>query len=178
MVAFATGSLLLCGIIAVFVVGVWETPYDTTDSVGRTMGFNDRFSWEHYGIIFSNFNFWRLMTLDYTYTWLLLLAHAVGLRILLSSDGERLIRLQWFFGVQALFFPIGLYGVFFLPYILRMMVGGALDREGVVDVPFIAFSAQGIWLFASFAIFFVIRRQAAAGLLNVDLRERASTTGY
>jgi hypothetical protein len=36
--------------------GVGATPYDTVDSMGRTMGFNDHFSHEHYRIIVGNMN--------------------------------------------------------------------------------------------------------------------------
>ena len=34
--------------------GVRATPYETADSEGRTMGFNDQFSTEHYRIVLGN----------------------------------------------------------------------------------------------------------------------------
>ena len=45
--------------------GLGNTPWDTVDSRGRTMGFNDVFSLEHYTIILSNFSISELFDLEY-----------------------------------------------------------------------------------------------------------------
>ena len=47
-------SLAISLLVFALRVGIDATPYETTDSAGRAMGFNDEFSHEHYRIIIGN----------------------------------------------------------------------------------------------------------------------------
>src|SRR5690349_10199705 len=75
--------VLMCAMI--LRVGIGATPYTTTDSLGRPMGFNDPLHLEHYGIIVCNFNPAELFKFEHTYEWVLFVAEIVGAGILLSS---------------------------------------------------------------------------------------------
>src|SRR4051812_45035368 len=58
-------SFAVCVLIIVATAGIWNTPYETADSTGRRMGFNDPLSPEHYRIAFSNFRFSTLLAPAY-----------------------------------------------------------------------------------------------------------------
>lgn len=75
-------SLLLCGGILTLEMGLSRTPYETTDSLGRRMGFNDPFSLEHYGIMLTHFHPKTMFRSEAIYTWVLLLAHVFGFVVL------------------------------------------------------------------------------------------------
>jgi hypothetical protein len=64
LVGVVSASLLVSIATLVLDVGLRDTPYETKDSVGRTMGFNDPLSREHYGIIIRNFSFSRFRNLS------------------------------------------------------------------------------------------------------------------
>jgi hypothetical protein len=49
-------SFLVFAFAVVLRVGLGSTPYDTTDSAGRPMGFNDPLHAEHYLIMVRNFH--------------------------------------------------------------------------------------------------------------------------
>ena len=44
---------------------------------------------------------------------------------------------MWFL-FQPLVFPIGIFGLFVLPFALRAILSGRLERERVIDIPFVA----------------------------------------
>lgn len=132
--------------VVAFRAGLDATPYETTDSAGREMGFNDTFSWEHYGIILQNCSV--LGTLDYMgpYEWLLLGCHALAIVLLLRVPDK-----PWtvgFFLAQPLLFPWGLPGqIVLFAYLWGTVSGtGSHDREGFIDIPFIPLIAHSFWL--------------------------------
>jgi hypothetical protein len=64
-------SFMVFAFAVVLRVGIGATPYDTTDSVGRPMGFNDPLHAEHYVIMLRNFSPTELLKLEYGYEWVL-----------------------------------------------------------------------------------------------------------
>ena len=138
-------------------VGLGATSYDTTDSVGRPMGFNDPLHGEHYVIMLRNFSPTELLKLEYGYEWILFAAHVLGAGILLASGrvGSRVCR--WFFLAQAAVFPIGFIALPFFPFIVAGFFTGRMDREGFVDIPFIVAVAHPVWVITSLVITFGLR---------------------
>jgi hypothetical protein len=151
-------SFILSSLVIVFVAGVWNTPFSVTDSAGRAMGFNDRFSPEHYASAFSGFIIQSLFNFDYAYSWLLLGMHGWGAWLILGQTKSDTRRIRQFFAAQAILFPVGWIGIFVLPWTLRSIFHGTLDREGVIDVPFIALTAHPIWLVTAMIIAFSLRK--------------------
>ncbi len=148
----------LCFVFALAVValdaGVRATPYETSDSQGRTMGFNDRFSAEHYRIVTGNIRPGQILQPRYFYEWILLAMIAVGIWRLMSDGigGTRATR--WFFFGQSVLFIIGWLSLGFLqwPRMVVALLRCTLDREDFVDVPFTWMMAQPPWVLVSFVI--------------------------
>ena len=138
-------------------VGLGATSYDTTDSVGRPMGFNDPLHAEHYVIMLRNFSPTDLLQLEYGYAWILFFAHVVGAGMLLSSRRVSARVCRWFFLAQAAVFPIGFLAMPFFPLIVAGFFTGRMDREGFVDIPFIVAVAHPVWVVVSLVICFGIR---------------------
>ena len=134
-------SLVFTFVVIGFRGGVAATPYDTMDSAGRTMGFNDHFSYEHYRIIVGNMNLGQMGT----HEWLLVAAHLVMIVLL------RLVRRKWWIIfsyalAQVLCFPWGVLGFVALPAYVLGCVTQSNDRESIVDMPFIKMEAGAVWL--------------------------------
>ena len=55
LILFVLGSFITCAILVMLRIGIGATPYETTDSLGRAMGFNDRLYPDHYFIMLANF---------------------------------------------------------------------------------------------------------------------------
>jgi len=147
-------SFAVFATVVVLRVGIGATPYETTDSAGRAMGFNDPLNAEHYRIMAGNFRATALLDAGYLYEWILLAAHGLGAFFLLSAKvGPRFTR--WFFALQAVVFPIGVPCLLFLPMFL--LGPGPLDRESFIDIPFIIFVAQPVWIAASLIIVLTLR---------------------
>ncbi len=159
-------SFALCSFVIVVVAGLWNTPFSTADSAGRTMGFNDQLSPEHYGIIVSNFRVQTLMDLDYLYTWFLLAMHGWGAWLIVRQPNGNLCGLRRFFVVQGLLFPVGWIGFFVLPWTLRSVAEGRLDREGIIDIPFIAITAHPVWIATAMLIAFGLLRTSSRSLVS------------
>jgi hypothetical protein len=138
-------------------VGLGATPYDTTDSVGRPMGFNDPLHAEHYVIMLRNFSPTELLKLEYGYVWILFAAHVLGAGILLSSGRVSSRVCRWFFLAQAALFPVGFLALPFFPFLVASFFTGRMDREGFVDIPFILAIAHPVWVVTSLAITFGLR---------------------
>ncbi len=151
--AFIVLSFILCAFIVAADVGIWNTPYETTDTAGRTMGFNDPLSMEHCRIILSNFRIRKFCELNYAYSWLLLAMHGWGAWLLLKMDLSRPL-IRWFFALQGLIFPLGWLGFLAIAAMARSVLQGTFDRESMVDLPFIALTAHPIWIMAAIAISF------------------------
>ena len=146
LVALVVLSLFFGLSVIGFRAGLDATPYETTDSAGRQMGFNDTFSKEHYGIILSNCSV--LGTLYYMglYEWLFVGCHALAIVALVRwGDEPQVIA---FFLVQALVFPWGIPGqiVLFLTLWGAFSGTGGHDREAFVDIPYIPVMAHSFWL--------------------------------
>ncbi len=146
-------SFLLCTFVIIADVGIHNTPSETTDSAGRTMGFNDHLSAEHYRIILSHFRFDKLLAPSYAYSGLLLIMHGLGAWLIIRVDGPGLARIRWFFAMQGLLFPIGWLGFLLLPQTVSAIMNRTLDREGMTDIPFIAATAHPIWIATAIIIF-------------------------
>ena len=149
-------SFGLCSLIAAFVTGLWNTPFSTTDSLGRTMGFNDNLSFQHYAIALSNFSFSKFSSIDFLYTWVLLTAHVIGLGMLATKRDRKEIQTKLYFRIQLFLFPVGWIGMFVLPMLAAETANQSLDREGVIDIPFIALTAQPFWLICSVLVLVAI----------------------
>jgi hypothetical protein len=145
--------------------GVAATPYTATDSLGRTMGFNDVFSAEHYGIILRNADVrhtLQVLTEDdmRIQHWALIAAH-LAMLALLAKAGARTIR--WFLCVQPVFFFWGWFGFWVLPIaVYDLLWGHTSDREGFVDIPYVAIMSQGAWFLACGFIFWKLRPRRRA----------------
>ena len=150
-------SFVVCSLILALEIGLSLTPYETADSRGRTMGFNDPFTLEHYWIMLKHLRPEAMFQKMLGYSWVLLAAHLAGMAILAELRKPGRVRLRWFFAVQFLIFPLGFVGSFFFPFILWTIVRGNLDRESVVDLPLVMLIAQFIWLVMSGAAFFALR---------------------
>jgi len=147
---------------------IGRVPYDTKDSMGRTMGFNDPFSREHWGILLRAIDWqdYRLevQALDSGYFWLVVVMHLVAAGWILRGDPLRLRTPLVFLGAQILAFPGGLLGLVVLPPYVVEIMSGKLDREGIADVPFLAVTGHTVWLLtclASVLMIFIHQRRTA-----------------
>lgn len=140
--------------LTVLVVGIDVTPWETKDSQGRTMGFNDRFSPEHYRIALGNFHPAALFKWQYSYEWLLLAAQGVALWCLWSEPRSARRATRWFFLVQPAVFFIGTISLVFLmpPNLLADVLSFRADRETFIDIPFLELMAQAPWVIVSWTI--------------------------
>jgi hypothetical protein len=147
-------GILLASIVA-FILwltlahGINDTPFETTDSKGRKMGFNDRLSLEHYSIALRNVHVINLVKNVHLYDWFLAFAQLIGLILIAKRTPSRLRR--WFFAIQPLLFPWGMLMLPAAPWILYTIVTGSCDREFFTDFP-LALPAQGFWVIASIIV--------------------------
>jgi hypothetical protein len=156
LLIFASFGVLSAAVV--IRLGLGNTPYDATDSLGRTMGFNDPLYAEHYRIIVSNFRPSHLFAFRHFYEWLLLAAQIMGASLLLAraTTGARLTR--WYFVGQWLIFPLGGLFVVFAPLMMyQVLQGQPSDREGFVDIPFVMLVGQGSWLMIATIIAFAMK---------------------
>lgn len=139
--------------------GVSATSWNTQDSQGRTMGFNDVFSGEHYQIILSQAN-WRDMVKQLEpHDWGLVAAHII-LLMLLGTASARVIRL--FIWPQAALFWWGWFGFWMLPIAIADVLWlHTSDREGFIDIPYISILGQGAWFWACAFILWRLRQPSS-----------------
>jgi hypothetical protein len=153
-------SALLSVAVIVVLLGIRETPWDSTDSQGRPMGFNDPLSAEHFVIIARHFRAAQFLTLERAYEWLLLAMHPAGACLLLCGRRASLRLVRGFFAVQAIIFPLGLAFCWAAPLLLVSVFTMAECREGLTDIP-LTFSmgctAHSVWVFFSLFIVFALR---------------------
>lgn len=172
-------SVAICAAVLVLMVGLRNTPYDTQDSQGRPMGFNDQLSLEHYGIAARNFTIGRLLDRDYVYEWALIGMHLVGVVLLLSRRTLKSQGTFWFFALQPLLFLPAFLGVFQLPGILGAVLRGTVDREWIIDIPFAWCTAQPVWVATSILVAFLVRpavvRLPVLRLDFLELRTRSES---
>lgn len=148
-VVLVVASLVVTLLVVALDAGMTNTPWETVDSAGHAMGFNDRLSAEHYRIALSNFRFSTLGTWPYAYSDLLIMAQVLALFWLLRTPGSVRPGLRWFLGLQGLLFPLGWLTLVSLPRQIRDILGGAETREGFIDVPFVVVTAQPVWVAVS-----------------------------
>ena len=170
--------LISAGILAAaawFMGGLNSTPWETTDSAGGTMGFNDRFSGEHYAIILQNASLpaaldalGRTTEFDGNHLRLLLAAHVILLMMLSFASSKAVIR---FLAFQPLLFFWGWLGFWFLPLaVADVLLIHSSDREGFTDVPFLSILGQGAWYWACAATWWFLReRRSPANTVAVPL---------
>jgi O-antigen/teichoic acid export membrane protein len=72
--------------------------------------------------------------------------HGWGAWLLGHAERLNAARIRWFFAMQGLLFPMGWLGFLVLPWTVRSIINGTFDREGMIDIPFIAVTAQPIWI--------------------------------
>jgi len=131
-----------------FHAGLRATPYDTVDTAGNSMGFNDPFTAQHYRIIWQNASFSNTLNSMGLYEWGLIAVHAIGILLL-----ARRRPIRSFFIVQVLIFPLGFLGFIILFYQAKGYVTASpLDREFFVDIPYVKCTAHAIWLLAALTI--------------------------
>ena len=159
-------SFTLCALVTALEVGLVNTPYETVDRQGRSMGFNDPFSLEHYRIMLGNFGWHDLVDGEHDYSLLLLGAHLVGAVVVLLCCSRKWQWTRWYFALQGVLFPMGWIGLFFLPYNLWTISSGEVDRECTIDYPMVRMVMDPIWFVMACVVFFLIR----AELIRVSRR--------
>jgi hypothetical protein len=166
-------AALLASVLAIVLdVGLRNTPYETRDSVGRPMGFNDRLSAEHYGIVLKNFTFGRFAEWVYLYDWILLAMQIAGIALLLSRQPSARKAEFWFFAAQPLLFPLALLAVPMIWLMPKNFVEGHVCRQTITDIPFIACTAHPLWVLTAILIAVILRKDV---FREEWLRSRAST---
>jgi len=138
-------------------IGIGATSYDTTDSQGRPMGFNDPLTIEHYIIMIRNFDANALFRSEHAYEWLALAMHALGGTLLFYSARLGVRTVRWFFALQPLLFPMAFFGALASPFMILGLFTKGIDRESFVDIPFIWVMAHPVWGTSSILILFLLR---------------------
>lgn len=157
-VCFADVALSLA-----LVVGVEATPWTTTDSQGRAMGFNDPFSLEHYRIALGNIRPEKLFRAEVVYEEAVLVAILVGVWCL-GSEGRwaRAVR-EWYFFIQLLVFAPGVVGLLFWPGLMLDVISFQADREFFVDMPAGLILTVSPWVLLCVTICLVLHADASSG---------------
>lgn len=155
MIAASASIWIVC---FAFRIGLSGTPYDTMDSAGRTMGFNDRFSAEHYSIALLNFQILRSFELENLYDWALFTMH-VAAAILLHRFSRKPLPLLFFFAFQLALFPLSIVFLLYQPFYTYEIITLSATRESFIDVPFMLVMTQPPWLIVSGTITYLIFRR-------------------
>ena len=146
------GFLILTLVLA---AAVDATPSKTADSQGRLMGFNDRFSPEHYRIAAAHFRPWQVLQPQFMYEGLQGVMILAGAVLLARRNRIPPRLLRWYFLGQSAVFPLGWIATVFLIWQQTVLglVHATLTREDFIDVPFTWIVAQPPWVVGSFVIF-------------------------
>lgn len=160
--AVALLSMAIVWLWVALATGIEQMPSNTMDSDGRTMGFNDPLSVEHYGIILRSWSFYYLRGLGY-YDWLLLAMNGLGVGIVLSGRAGGKKARYFFLGQLAVFLPGALLGGMLAPYVLMGVMSGGLDRESFTDIPIASLPIQWVWVWAALLVFFFTRWREKEG---------------
>ena len=115
------------------------------------MGFNDRFSVEHYGIILGTMSARGTLGAMHVYEWVFVGMHGLALVFLAGvREAKWIVR---FCLLQPLVFPWGLIGIYALPlWVVDIAFYHTSDREAYVDAPFVPIIAHGLWLMMVFVL--------------------------
>lgn len=163
--AFAA-MILLCLLLFLSVVAfraaLGITPYELQDSQGRTMGFNDVFSREHYGFIFDRVSVSGTISYLNAYDWFFLATLLTGLWLVWKAQRRTLLIYHC---VQLFIFPLGYFGFVMLPMSCFELINDLAtnklprwDREGFIDVPFVPIVGHAPWLLCSILMILVLWR--------------------
>ena len=157
-----------CLFVMTFRDAVDATPYETTDSAGRTMGFNDRFSSEHFDILLRNCSLGRTLIGVNVYEVVLIVAQLTMIALLLSCRQAKWIAR--FALMQVLIFPWGVPGMLLLPdFIIDLFTRDVGDREGFVDIPFVPLTAHPMWILVSGSVaWWALRTESKSRSAPVD----------
>lgn len=150
--AFTLVSLLLSA-------GLSNTPYETQDSAGRRIGFNDPISAEHLGILLRNVRLHTLRTPEALYLELQLVLTAIVAWQLAGIRQGNWRRLRGLLIAQILVFPLGVIGWYSMPYFVRRLVAGTLDREDFTDGFVGLLPTQSFWVAIALTAFVVLGGQ-------------------
>jgi hypothetical protein len=148
-------SLLTLLFVAAFEGGFSATPDGTKDSSGAAIGFNNRLTAEHYGIIFGNATLNSSIRTLGVHGCFCVVAHVIGV-VLLLCCGELLSRLRTaFFLLQFVIFPTAVLGLVFGIDISHAVLTGQVDGETLGDGISLWWIAQVFWLAACGTVAFV-----------------------
>jgi hypothetical protein len=150
---FAT-MIILCLLqflcVVAFRAALERTPYELQDSQGRTMGFNDVFSREHYGFIYDRVSINGSISYLNAYDWFFIATLILGLWLLWKAQRKTLLIYSC---AQLVLFPVGFFGilmgVFTMFDSLKSPSSGFIphcDREFFIDIPFIPIAGHATWL--------------------------------
>ena len=132
-------SLAISLLVFALRVGIDATPSETTDSAGRAMGFNDKFSHEHYRIIIGNMSLIGIGV----YEGILVAVQLVMGGLLVFCRDER--RIASFALWQYVCFPWGVLGFLAWPSFVWGVFTESNDREVFVEMPFAQMLAGAVW---------------------------------
>jgi hypothetical protein len=158
--------MLVCLLLFLSVVGfraaLGRTTYELTDSMGRTMGFNDVFSREHYGFIFDRLSVDGAISYLNVYDWFFLATLLLGLWLVWKAQRKTLFIYSC---AQLLVFPFGFFGilmgVFTMFDSLKSSSSGFIprcDREFFIDIPFVPIAGHAPWLLCAMLMILVLWR--------------------
>ena len=150
-------SFAFSGFVIALVTGLEQTPDYAVDSAGRKMGFNDRLSHEHYVIALSNFRIHNILNPEHFYPLVLLGMQLWGAWLIFSSKANPQRTRRFFLG-QGLIFPLGWIGIFVLPWTMRSMFNATMDREGIIDIPFISLTTHPAWIAVAMFVAFSLHK--------------------
>ena len=140
---------LICFNFALYVAatmleaGYYNTPYETKDSKGNPLGFNDTITMELYGIMFLNADWNSFCKRIGVYSGLYVLTQFVGLIAVVTTKEMNEAKAKWrmyYFFLQPVLFPAGWLGLLLLPVFLL----GA-DGETITDGIPLGWIFQPVW---------------------------------
>lgn len=156
LLAPVLASLAFTLVCLLLSAGLSNTPYETQDSAGRRIGFNDPISAEHLGILLRNVRLHTLRTPEALYLELqLVLTAFVAWRLAGTRQGNWR-RMRGFLLAQIVVFPLGVIGWYSMPYFVRRLATGTLDREDFTDGFAGLLPPQSFWVAVAFTSFVVL----------------------
>jgi drug/metabolite transporter superfamily protein YnfA len=142
-------SALLCVFAAAIQSGYENSPQDTRDSKGYTLGFGNPITWELCGILLKNANAAAIARVLGWYGGLFLLTHLLAILVLLLDFKRIKPKLAaaccW---LQLVIFPSGWIGVLLFTFVVIAFFEGKIDGEQVSELPF-GWTFQPLWFVAS-----------------------------
>lgn len=156
LLALVLASLAFTLVCLLLSAGLSNTPYETQDSAGRRIGFNDPISAEHLGILLRNVRLHTLGRPEALYLELQLVLTAFVAWQLAGISQGNWRRLRGFLLAQILVFPLGVIGWYSMPYFVRRLTTGTLDREDFTDGFVGLLPTQSFWVAVAFTSFVVL----------------------